>query len=173
MRILRSAALFLLLLVECGVADGCGSNMAAPSLPQLSGVWRGVEVLTRITGDDCLTTTFSPFVGTRADFTISLTQSGTNLTGLLENCRVLGTVTSDAFMLELDPSSCVPVVYGLACQDGTLRDTRVRSLVMSGTASATGNSVSGTSTHQYNVFASGTATQVGQLMEEGTFSMLR
>jgi hypothetical protein len=105
---------------------------------------------------------------------MTVTQSGTNLAAVFENCRLVGSVANDTFVLELDPSSCPPpVAIGLACQDGTLRDTRLRSLVLSGTVSATGTSAAGTDTHVFNVFASGTATQVGQLIEDGTFSMIR
>jgi hypothetical protein len=160
--------------------SACGSDSpAAPSAPviaQVGGVWAYTSLLTNVSGGDCLGSTLAVSIGTTDRGTMSVTQSGSVLTGTTRSslsglsCSWQGTAGSSSMALSW--TQCDAAIFtGLRCTSGALRDMRLVGSSISATVN--GTLATGTGAETYNVFVSGTTVGAGTLTDSYTFSATR
>ena len=166
-------AVFALTSVSFSV--GCSRGPSAPSDPsiaQVAGVWAGVVLQTSVTGGECV----SLFANGSVDrYTFTIAQSGSSLTATAssqatgQSCMYSGTAGSNTVSLEA--TNCTPGGFMVTC-NGAPRDVYVTSRRFAGTVG--GNTMSGTTGENWNVFVGGTTTDLlGIVAVNRSFTLAR
>lgn len=163
------------------LAIGCGgeSGPTAPSAPQIAqvgGVWAYRDTATSVSGGECVGAALQGAVGSVSTGTIQITQTGSSLTATAtddstgSNCSYTGTAGSNS--MALNGTFCsIASITGIVCANGARRDIRIQTLAIN--ATITGSSANGTTAETWNVFVSGTATGVGILTLNSSFTATR
>lgn len=183
----------------------CGDNVivgppqpAGPSsltplfVPQVAGVWGGPVTLTSIAGGtgpartagslECVGAAFNAIIGESNDHTLTITQTGTDVSARLASagtglaCTYAGRVSNGT--LALDAATCTEQALILRCQPDAEGNVLVRRMELVGssiTASLDApvrvTSVSGTAAHTYNLTGP-EGNPVGSLVAHHTFGSL-
>lgn len=168
--------LLALLLVSVSACSG-SDTPAAPSAPviaQVAGVWTGVATLTSASGGECVGTIYQGLVGSRNNFTASISQAGSTLTATVTSqsdgtsCSYSGTAGSNT--VSLNATSCqVSILTKIRCANGSVRDIQLFADAI--TASVNANTATGTEAETWNTFVSGTSSGVGILILNASFTM--
>ncbi len=85
------------MLAGCGGGSGSSPTTPTPTIVQVAGLWRVTTRLASVSGGECVGAAYASFVGGQIESTLSIQQSGANLTGTqttLSNgatCQVTGT----------------------------------------------------------------------------------
>src|SRR5262245_14633256 len=148
---------------------GCGSDSpSTPSPPppaQVSGTWRGTATATSVSGGECFAAAFAAIVGQTAQITASISQAGSSLNATVSSpstgsgCNYSGTAGQSAVMVTTTLCSASDIT-GVPCPgSGLVRDIKLQTSVINGTVN--GNTITGTETDAFNIFAGGTTTSVG------------
>ncbi|HTK29482.1 MAG TPA: hypothetical protein VL309_08020 [Vicinamibacterales bacterium] len=163
------------------ISISCGSSAPAaptpPPVPQLSGAWLGEQTLTSVTGAECLTPVLEGLIGVPSQFHASFTQSGQSVTATLDadhtgaSCTYTGTIDGNTLLLTTTGCSDSRLV-GFHCTADAVRDVRVKSETVRATINGDG-SIGGTVTETDTIDVSGTATTVGTLVANGSFTLAR
>ena len=173
---MRKLALLLLL-----AAAGCGDSPSAPAAQpapqpvQAAGVWKGNLRVTAGTGDACVGAAFQSAAGVSFDYTLTVQQSGANLTGTSRSvatgivCQLTGTAGTSSFVLT--QSTCDALEPRFFSCDAALRDARPSALTVN--AAVSGNAASGNYVETYSVFVSGTTTSLGTASLNGQLALTR
>jgi hypothetical protein len=119
---------------------------------------------------------FQTIVGQQDRQTLSINQSGSNLTATAtsqsdgSSCTYTG--TAGASSLTLNITSCTASdLIGLTCSNGSRRDLHLQTGAI--TASVNGNSGSGTYAETDNIVPAGTTTAIAIMIVNGNFTMTR
>ena len=155
-------------------ATACASgNPGTPTVPQTvdaSGVWTYTSTVTAASGGECVGS--APLVGEIDSGTISITQTGANLSAVSRSsdgtsCSYTGAAGDKA--VTLGWTSCdAGKVLGIHCTNGALRDLLMESNSISATID--GRSATGMQAQSFTVVVSGTTTAVGVLAITAKFS---
>ena len=164
-----------LFLVSCGGSSGPTAPQG-PQYAQVAGIWLRVETLTAASGGGCLGPAFATLVGTQTRYTVSITQTGSAISGTSTSldtgtsCSFTGSVGEHA--ITATTTACdVVAVSGIPCLSGALRDVE---LVASGSSgSVSGSVITGTSAETYNTFSSNTGVSTGAMTLNSSFTMTR
>ena len=182
---------------SCGDSvNGIPATPAAPTgpsslseflQPRLSGNWGGELTLVDVKGGtgaartagalECVGAAFDRVIGERNDHTLSITQSGNDLTATLVSagtglsCEYTGRIGSDKTFV-LHAGQCTEKVLNFLCPDGR---TRTLDLVGSSVTARFDDpinptSISGTAAHTYNI--NDPANPLGAMVANHSFSSL-
>jgi|SRR3989338_8943240 len=163
------------------VEPSCGGNdtptsPSTSSTAQIGGVWTGSTTLTAVNGGECVGALLQPAIGSVDQVTIAVTQNGGSATATVTSqgsgtsCSYVGTVGSSTFAF--NATSCqVSSILGITCTNGAMRDMVL--VADSFTGNVSGNTSNGTAASTWNVRVAGTATGVGILTSNSTFSVNR
>lgn len=163
------------LLAACGDDGPSTPTSPTPSTAQVGGVWSFTSTVQSVSGSDCLVDVLRRAVGLSATATVSVTQTGSNLTATVAypnsaySCRYDGSVGSSSFSLTL--RSCDFAYYGVRCSNGALRDYEPSTENIQGTVS--GASMSGTSVSAANVYSGTNGAYLGQITQTESFTGFR
>ena len=163
----------LLVLGLAGIGTACGGSPTTPSTPpplNLTGTWSMTTTAAGASGE-CADLVK---IGGTLRHTVSIQQTGTSITGTLisdsdgSSCQFNGSLNGTQFVATTDISTCTVAAFiGAACSSG-VRDLRIVSSSMSGTASA--SQISGTGAERHNIhrsmrdgFPPSSMTQTGSL----------
>ncbi|HZI78718.1 MAG TPA: hypothetical protein VFD69_04375 [Vicinamibacterales bacterium] len=155
------------------VAPTGPSSLSDLLLPRLGGNWYGEFILNGVAGGTgpavnagvtgCDGASFAQVLGEKNEYTLSITQSGSDLTAKMVSafnglaCEYTGRVGSEQTFV-LHAEQCTQKALNLACQNG---NSRVLDLVGSSVTARFDDPInprviSGTAAHTYNVTGSGT-----------------
>jgi hypothetical protein len=149
---------------------------------EVGGQWSGSRILIESTGGECLGPKWATSIGETAHpFEGSIDQTGTLLTGSFLDrvigitCSYSGTVSRTGFVLT--SMSCPRNPFNdfsrVPCEgfigDARLRDQRMAAVTFSADVNA--RTATGTMVETWNVFVSGTSTQLADLMFKWTVTM--
>jgi len=166
-----------LLVASCALA--CGSSPTGPTgndVVDVAGVWNFSGTLSNVTGGECVGTSLQSSVGTTIRGTLSITQTGANLTATTRSasdgssCTYAGTAGQNAFALSWQACDAGRQI-GYPCTNGTRRDFNM--VTNSINATQSGNTLSGTQAESFNVLVAGTSTNVGVLVLNASFTASR
>ena len=165
----------LTLILVFTVVSACGSDPpTAPSTVQVAGLWSGTSQITSVSGGECVGTLLQAAVGSPSTVTAAITQTGANLTATVTSqsdgttCTYSGTAGSSSVSFNL--TSCQVGSFRVGCSNGAIRNISLFAGTLS--ASAGGNSLSGTSASSWNV-ATTLGGAVGVMTVNGSFSVTR
>lgn len=167
-------ALVGLVVVSCGGNDS-PTGPTGQAVVDAAGVWQYTARLNSVVGGECVGTALQAGVGTTITGTLSITQTGANLTatsrdnGSGSSCQYAGTAGRNS--IALGWTSCDTGNISYTCQGGARRE--VLMLTNSVNATITGNAASGTQAETFNVVVSGTGAQVGLLTLNASFTASR
>jgi len=158
-------------------AAGCGSAPPTmPSPPDLSGAWIGEQTLASFSGGECLAPVFEDLLGFPSQFRANLTQSGTRVTATLDIdhtgsvCTYAGTIQGNT--LDLTTTSCTGTrVVAVTCPNGAVRGLVPVSESIHATID--GGNLAGNATENDAVVESITLNNVGTLVGNSTFTLIR
>ena len=133
---------------------------------------------TSVSGGECLAGAYDSSIGSSDKVTMTFTESGSSITAISTaqsngiSCNWTGTADTDRFALNLSTCQSAVNAIGVKCSNGSTRDVKIASSGMNMVIDANGT-YSGTKADTYNVFNSGTSTQVGTLTFSYTVSMTK
>ena len=150
------------------MASACGGGVSSPSSAQpiqVAGTWRGSLRVVSGTGEPCVGAAFQSAAGVSFDYALRIEQSADVLTGITTSpatgieCRLTGMAGTSSIVLNLTTCSNISPPRFFSCAPDVFRDARPSALAVN--ASIGGNSLSGTYSEAYDVFVSGTTSNVG------------
>jgi hypothetical protein len=162
------------------LTPGCGGGVAGPSSPptvQAAGVWRGALRVTSGSGEPCVGAAFQSAAGVSFDYTLSVQQTGEQLTATSASpatgiiCQLTGTAGTSSIVLNLTTCSNASPPRFFNCAGNVFRDARPSALTV--TANISGNSLSGSYAETYDVFDSGTTTNLGTATQNAQLALNR
>lgn len=166
----------LALLILLGAA-GCGDSPSAPAPQpvQAAGVWRGNLRVTGAAGEPCVGAAFQSAAGVSFDYTLTVQQSGASVTATSRSvatgivCQLTGTAGTSSILL--NQSTCNATEPRFFSCETIFRDARPAALTLN--VDISGNSASGGYVETYNVFVSGTTTNLGTASLNAQLSLIR
>lgn len=157
--------------VACG-NDKSPVGPTGHNVVDVAGVWRYTATLTSVSGGECVGALIQSTIGSRDTGTMSVTQSGANLTATLRSdsdgsaCNYTGTAGSNS--ISLGWTGCdLGAFTGIRCSNGTTRDMRMQTNSINATIS--GRTATGTESESWNVTTS-FGTGVGLMTVTSSFT---
>jgi hypothetical protein len=163
------------------LGTGCGDDSpTAPSVVEVSSIWTGTVTQTRaigVTPDGDALECLGLFLDGFSDrYTMSTTQAGSSLTATAssqtggQTCNYSGGAGSSSVVLAAIIPSCNPAGYQATC-NGQPRDVVLATRSVAGDVS--GNTMSGTISDRWTIFAADHGPALGAFVVTNSFSFQR